>query len=140
MYTVQPIENGLNITLSGSFVEIDMVCNEVKRFLPQYGCQSELFSVILGTRESLTNAVRYGCKQDSQKKIKYQIQIFDNQIRIRVTDPGNGFNWQEQEKKAPNTSQPALQTSGRGVEIFKLYFDAYQFNDQGNEIELIKNR
>ena len=98
------------------------------------GFEKFVFDIQLGIREALTNAVKYGSKMDSSKEIRLVIEFNEKQILIRVTDQGTGF--------IRLGSKPILaletDTHGRGMEIFKQYFDQYSFNSIGNEIELIK--
>jgi len=134
MYILNKLKNGFAVTLSASFEEIDTVCRDVKRFLADNALEEISFDIILGTREALSNAVRHGAKMDSSKEIVFSLEVTEEQIQIRVTDSGPGFAWPETgEVKAIHTA-----THGRGIEIFGHYFDSFQFNEKGNEVELFK--
>ena len=134
MYERSPHENGFSIELSASFEGIDSVCQDVKELIKDQSLEEYSFDIILCVREALSNAVRHGSRMDPTKKILFLIKADSNQVFIRVTDSGLGFNWRKAEKRQASPTS----THGRGIDILKLYFDSHQFNDVGNEIELVK--
>ena len=61
-----------------------------------------------------------------------------NSVEIVVRDEGPGF----QQKELPDPTDPANldKLSGRGLLLIQTFMDEIRFNDQGNEITLIKRR
>lgn len=135
MHILKPIKNGLQIQVAASFTDIDLVCNEIEKFLKKYKCEKNIFDVILGSREALVNAVRYGAKLNLDIHVIYRIRITPKKIVICVKDPGEGFDW----RKKITKKYVDLETHGRGIQVFKEYFDMYKFNNTGNQLLLVKN-
>ena len=134
MYKLTKLKNGLTVKFSASFEGIDSVCMDLKLFLSENGLGDLCFDLTLGLREALSNAVRHGSHMDPEKEVFCSIEADVAQIRIRVADRGAGFDWRRMEKKR---ALPAA-TDGRGMSILEHYFDAYRFNESGNEVELVK--
>jgi len=134
MYKCVPLETGLSIEFSASFEGIDSVCMDVKEFIKKQMLEEYSFDIILCVREALSNAVRHGSKMDPSKKILFLLEADSEQVLIRVTDSGQGFDWQSAENKQASPTS----THGRGIDILKLYFDSHRYNAAGNEIELVK--
>jgi DNA-binding response OmpR family regulator len=86
--------------------------------------------------EAVTNAIKHGNKGDERKKVKIQVDIDTEKIKIVIKDEGEGFKVQE----VPDPTDPKnfLKMSGRGILFMKLSMDEVAYNDQGNELTLIK--
>ncbi len=134
MYSLKKQENGFKVSFSASFEEIDRGCQDVKDFLTLNRLDDHAFDVLLGVREALTNAVRHGSKQDVTKEITFQLSLDDDCLRIHVSDQGPGFDWNAVFRRRASASS----TSGRGISILHLHFDSVQYNQAGNEVELVK--
>ena len=134
MYRSGIKENKLSASFSAAYHYIDLLCEDVEQLLLEFHLSNFQFDIILGIREALTNAVRHGSKLDVSKEVSFFMEISADEIIIHVSDSGPGFDWQESEKKCADASE----VCGRGLTIFKLYFDSYIYNRQGNKLTLIK--
>ena len=134
MYTLTKHKTGFTVTFSATFEGVNSVCMGVEKFLSESDFEDLCFDVNLGVREVLNNAVRHGSKMDSRKDVFFSIDVDINRILLRITDSGSGFDWRKMEKKVALPTD----TTGRGMDILKQYFDSYRFNDIGNEVELVK--
>ena len=134
MYSLKKQKNDFKVIFSATFEEIDRVCRDVKDFLTHNGLEHHAFDVLLGVREVLTNAVRHGSKQDATKEITFQLFLDGDRLRVHVSDQGPGFDW----KAAARRHASASSINGRGISILQMNFDFIQYNQTGNEVELVK--
>jgi serine/threonine-protein kinase RsbW len=89
----------------------------------------------VGLTEALSNAMLYGNGQDPCKRVRVDLALGCNVIRIRVTDQGAGFD----PCSVPDPTAPAnlLKTGGRGLFLMRQLMDEVHFNDQGNSVTLV---
>lgn len=119
--------------------------------------------VTVSLDEALTNAIFYGCLelpsglreteagcqvfnqlveerlQDPDfrnRAIEVEMDLTPERVRYRIKDPGPGFS-------PPDTSQPMEPTElsrlhGRGLLLISCFMDEIKFNEDGNEITMVK--
>lgn len=93
------------------------------------------------------NAIEWGNHQRTEKLVTILYRIFDDRIEITVRDEGSGFNPEE----LPHAASPddpiahlevrerlGLREGGFGLMIARGMLDELRYNDQGNEVTLIK--
>ena len=132
--------------------------------LQNIASDSEILNIKVGIEEMLKNAVEHGNlsitakeKSDaieqgnygdllkerlqdtdnSRKKIRVDAQVTPEQVKIMIADEGEGFDWTLLPELHPES---LLQYSGRGVFLTRIYFDAVQYNEKGNQVTLVKRR
>lgn len=85
----------------------------------------------LSVRESVTNAILHGNKQDRAKKVGVYFSFLKDRLVIRVTDEGSGFD----ESRLPDPLNPRnlLKPSGRGIFYVRSFMDqvSYQALPEG---------
>jgi serine/threonine-protein kinase RsbW len=114
---------------------VELVCQMVTQRLDEYPLQKkDRFAVEILLRESLNNAVLHGCRQDPLLYFSCGLVISNQEIIIRVSDDGAGFDWRKKLKSPPNNSHE----SGRGLYIYALYANRIQYNDAGNQVTLTR--
>ena len=89
----------------------------------------------VGVAEALANAMMYGNRRDPGKRVVLEAWCGPDEVRIRVTDEGHGFD----PGALPDPTLPdnrAL-TCGRGVFLIRQLMDRVEFNDRGNSIEMV---
>ncbi len=123
-------KNGFKVIMPADFKSIDSVCRKVEEFLHGEGLGEAAFSIILGCREALTNAVRHGSNGDPKKQVDFELVRKDDLVVMKVADQGPGFDWHNVLDHAADVSEE----SGRGLAILYQYFDKVQFNASGNEV------
>ncbi len=129
-------KNILDIVFSSSLENIDRVDKETKKFLNQIGLEQNTFTICLGLREALTNAIKHGHHFDFNKKVHFSLRALDDRLIMEIEDQGEGFDW-----RAIHARQPGLTSEhGRGLAIIRQFFSKYSFNERGNKIVLIKDR
>ncbi|MGA1823620.1 MAG: ATP-binding protein [bacterium] len=129
------VVGGLKQSIQASFAAIDSFCAQIKKILIDADLDKHNYEVQLLLREALTNAVQHGCRCDSAKTIECEFLIEQNMFIIVVSDDGDGFDWKAASEKEVDTES----TSGRGLNILKIYANDIIFNQKGNKIIIKRN-
>lgn len=77
--------------------------------------------ISLSVRESVTNAILHGNKQDVGKKVELSFEFESDRLVIRVVDQGTGF--EESELPDPLDPNNLLKPSGRGIFYVRSFMD-----------------
>ena len=88
----------------------------------------------VGLTEALANAMLYGNGQDPHKHVFVEAHLSRDEIFVRVTDEGRGFN----PSAIPDPTMPDRipRTNGRGIFLIRRLMDHVQYNERGNSIEM----
>ncbi|MBP8815587.1 MAG: ATP-binding protein, partial [Desulfobulbus sp.] len=92
-----------------------------------------VFAVDLLLREFLNNAILHGNRLDASKLVQVEVRVGRRVIVLSVADEGPGFDWRSRRCHKSG----ATDTSGRGLEIGRLYADRIRFNRAGNRVILV---
>lgn len=92
--------------------------------------------VNLAVIEAGTNAIKHGNKGDSNKIAHFQFGVYPEKITIKVRDEGEGFNIKQVDN--PLNPENLLKTNGRGIFLIQMCMDEVEFNERGNEINMVK--
>lgn len=120
----------------------------------------EIHDFKLAFREALTNAIVHGnlgfimpeespktliemvkeeqTKNPTDKKVHINIEIDANTVSVVIRDEGKGFD--PEKVPDPTEDDALLKPKGRGISLMKLFFDSVTYNEQGNEVKMIKKR
>lgn len=118
--------------------------DEIENALKQLNV-SDIELLWIALTEGINNAWLHGNKKNKDKKILLTIKSIRNKrIIFRIKDQGNGYSGNEQVKKfIGNVDQEfdkrMFDESGRGLLIMMKVFDKVIYNQQGNELFLVKN-
>jgi anti-sigma regulatory factor (Ser/Thr protein kinase)/ActR/RegA family two-component response regulator len=110
----------------------------------------ERSAVGLAFREMLTNAIEHGGRLDPNKQVEISYLRARHMIKCRISDPGEGFTLDEiphaaianpvddplRHLKYRETSD--MRSGGFGVLLAQHLVDQLVYNEQGNEVVLIK--
>ncbi len=99
---------------------------------------SELSNLVIALYEAIVNGMRHGNGNDPGKKVRVRAEINYNEARFIITDEGEGFSLDGIAN--PTDSKNLYKNSGRGIYLMKHFMDEVSYNDQGNEVTLIKRR
>lgn len=96
------------------------------------------FAVRLALEEAIVNAHKHGNKSDPDKRIHISYQVDRQRVIVRVRDEGPGFN----PGTLPDCTAPDRLSlpNGRGIMLMLAYMDSVCFNEQGNEVQLVKEK
>jgi serine/threonine-protein kinase RsbW len=85
--------------------------------------------------EALSNAMLYGNDEDPGKRVRLEVTLGEEEIRVRVTDEGTGFDPED----VPDPTSPAnlVKPGGRGLFLMRQLMDEVHFNERGNSVELV---
>jgi serine/threonine-protein kinase RsbW len=98
---------------------------------------TDVMKVELAAREALTNAIRHGCRNVPEGRVRFRM-VFDasGAVVIIVRDSGPGFD----PTKIPNPLEGGnrFRGSGRGVFLINQLMDAVEFTDGGRQVLMRK--
>ena len=96
--------------------------------------QDNYGKILVATLEAVNNAIKHGNKEIPEKLVDVVIEYIDNELRISVTDQGDGFD----PTRIPDPTLPANieELSGRGVFLMTKLSDAITFNEKGNSVTM----
>jgi len=107
-------------------------------------------NVIYAFREILLNAMEHGCKFDPSQYVEISFLRTRRAVACRVKDPGEGFSLEEVRHAAINSpagdffshiavrEEQGLRPGGFGVMMAKRLVDELIYNEQGNDVLLVK--
>lgn len=84
-------------------------------------------------------AKRVGEMPYSQRKVRIKSIMDTEKQLITIKDDGKGFDWKSQYNRI-NGEELFLGVNGRGMKIMVSAFDKVMYNDEGNEVTLMKKR
>ena len=89
----------------------------------------------VGLTEALSNAMLYGNASDPQKRIRVEVTVRVEEVAVRVTDQGVGFD----PTTVPDPTLPdnISKSGGRGIFLMRSLMDEVRFNEQGNSVTLV---
>ena len=100
--------------------------------------EESAFAIRLALEEAIVNAHKHGNGGDPSKTITISYDINEHRAIIRVRDEGKGF----EPATIPDPTAPdriSLPT-GRGIMLMHAYLDDVLYNEQGNEVQLVKEK
>jgi len=96
--------------------------------------QDNYGKILVATLEAVNNAIKHGNKDNPQKLVDVEIEYDKDEIKITVTDEGEGFD----PALIPDPTMPENieELSGRGVFLMTKLSDAIKFNGKGNSVTM----
>lgn len=89
----------------------------------------------VGLTEALANAMLYGNNRDPKKQVRVEAHFSPDEIEIRVTDEGRGFN--PDQVRDPTSPANVSRAGGRGIFLIRKLMDRVEFNEQGNSVLMV---
>ncbi len=99
---------------------------------------SQLSNLVIALYEAIVNGMRHGNGNDPAKKVRVRSEINFNEARFTIADEGEGFAFDDIAN--PTDPKNLYKSSGRGIYLMKHFMDEVFYNDQGNEVTLVKRR
>src|SRR4029434_5392061 len=91
-------------------------------------------------REAVANAIKHGNKLDVKKKVSATFELQGNELEIRISDEGQGFD--PSAVSDPLNPQNLLKPSGRGIFYMRTFMDRVQYEFHpggGTSLVMTKN-
>lgn len=110
---------------------IDSITNEIGINKENYG------KVLISALEAVNNAIVHGNKSDPSKEVDIKIIFNRKQLKIIVTDEGDGF----KPENVPDPTEPGNieALSGRGIFLMSRLADDIIFSKKGNCVKMTFN-
>lgn len=89
--------------------------------------------VLLCISEAVLNSIDHGNQNDSAKRVSIQANCTNELINIKISDEGNGFDYERIED--PTESRNIKKESGRGIHIIKSFSEECEFKENGKCIQ-----
>ena len=103
--------------------------------------EDALFGIDMAVRESVTNAVLHGNREDESKPVEVGFHNSAAGLRITVRDRGEGF--EPSEVADPTDPQNILKASGRGILFMRTFMDDVRWERHpqgGMVVEMLKKK
>lgn len=127
-------------TLDSTLDSVEKIEHLVLEYARRAGfCDISVEQISLAVHETAANAVFHGNKENLGKKVSLDIQATANQLKIVITDEGNGFD--PAEIPDPLAPEEMFRERGRGVYLTRALMDEYQVRcgaKGGSEVTLVK--
>lgn len=115
-----------------SVAELEGFVNDV---IEDNGLSSDLQgNLLISLTEAVTNAICHGNNCDESKSVSVEIRRTNNELRVVVTDEGNGF--VPDHVPDPTSSECIGIEGGRGVFLMKALADEICFHKEGRAVEM----
>lgn len=112
---------------------------QILKALARHGYDDdETFAIKLALEEAITNAVKHGNCSDCGRRLTVRYFVDDKRTVIMVRDEGCGFDLEE--VPDPTADENLERPNGRGIMLMQSYMTQVRFNEQGNEVWLLRER
>lgn len=98
---------------------------------------STTFAIRLAVEEALNNAIKHGNRCDASKVVELIFDISPQQAVITISDQGDGFD--PASIPDPTVEENLEKPYGRGIMLMHAYMDEVNFNEQGNQVRMVKH-
>ena len=123
------------ISIESKIANLRIVENAIDELTGAIGVkQDDYGKIMVAAMEAVNNAITHGNKSDPEKKVDIEISYENNEIRVKVTDEGSGFD----PESIPDPTKPENieELSGRGVFLMSRLADTIEFNENGNSVTM----
>ena len=107
---------------------IDEVTNELGISQDCYG------KILVSTMEGVNNAIVHGNKSIPDKLVAVEIHFSKNELKIKISDEGEGF--RPQDVPDPTVPENIEALNGRGVFLMSRLADTIKFSKKGNAVTM----
>lgn len=97
--------------------------------------QENYGKILVSTLEGVNNAILHGNRSDPAKIVHVEIGFVKNQLKIKITDEGNGFI--PEDVPDPTIPENREELNGRGVFLMSRLADKIKYSKKGNMVTMI---
>lgn len=135
------ITDEINLKINSRTKYIDLVQSIAEKLFEVLGFDyDKIYWMSIALREAVNNAIKHGNKEDPEKNVTIDFQIFSDKLRILVGDEGKGFD--ANKIPDPTTNDNIMKAGGRGLFFIKSFMDELEIihsdETKGTKIALIK--
>ena len=123
------------LTLDSNLNNVAAVQPFVEQTARDYHISPDTYGNILITlTEAVNNAIRHGNCCEEKKKVRVGLRKKGDKITFRVSDQGNGFDYNN--VPDPLAPENVDRVGGRGIFLMRTLSDGVQFKNNGSTIEM----
>jgi serine/threonine-protein kinase RsbW len=124
------------IKIESELSNLIKVENAIDNATVQLGVSQDNYGKILvSTLEAVNNAILHGNRSDPDKFVRIVIAYDSNELKIKVTDEGQGFN--PDSVRDPTLPENIEEPNGRGVFLMARLADKIKYSKKGNTVTMI---
>ncbi len=123
------------LQIESKMTNMRIVENAIDEITTSLGIKADDYGKILvATLEAVNNAITHGNKANPDKIVDVEITYEKDQMLVKVTDEGPGFD----PSTIPDPTKPENieELSGRGVFLMSKLADVIDFNEKGNSVTM----
>lgn len=125
-------ESQVHLDIGSRFENIDLVQIVMETSLRQLDFDEQTSHRIgLSVREAVANAIKHGNRQDPNKRVSIELDVSNDQLMIKVSDEGDGFD--PGELPDPLSKENLLRPNGRGILFMKSFMDEIDYSFVNNK-------
>jgi serine/threonine-protein kinase RsbW len=123
------------IKIESELSNLIKVENEIDTATGQLGVSEDNYGkILISTLEAVNNAILHGNKSDPYKYVRIVIAFNSKELKIKVTDEGQGFN--PDKVRDPTLPENIEEPNGRGVFLMARLADKIKYSKKGNTVTM----
>ena len=96
--------------------------------------QDNYGKILVSAMEAVNNAILHGNKSNPEKLVEIEIASEKDELNIKVTDEGPGFN--PATVPDPTTPENIEELNGRGIYLMSHLADKIEYSKKGNSVTM----
>jgi serine/threonine-protein kinase RsbW len=123
------------LTLPSQQQQVCHVENFLSQLLSRFNVDKDTYgNILISLTEAVNNAIIHGNEKDKRKKVKIAFEKQSKAITFKVSDEGNGFDYQN--IPDPTAPENICKCGGRGVFLMRELSDHLRFTNKGRTVEM----
>ena len=124
------------IKIESSVSNLRILENAIDKIMDEIGITKENYGKILvSTLEAVNNAILHGNNSDVVKMVDVELTYKDKNLKIKITDEGNGFI--PEKVPDPTIPQNIEAVNGRGIFLMSRLADNIKYSKKGNAVTMM---
>ena len=127
--------NNISIQIPSILENIRMIESFIDNAKEKFQLNDDIYgNIMIAITEAVNNAIKHGNGSDSSKNVSLSLSLDESQIKFRVEDEGQGFDFQN--LPDPTSPENIEKPGGRGIFLMKHLSDEVEFKEGGRIVEL----
>ena len=116
----------MTLSLESRFESVEIAERALVDLLGGLGIgDDEQYWLLTALREAIANAIRHGHREQTEKSVRVDFKVIDDQLTITVLDHGDGFD--PSVIPDPRDAENILKPCGRGIFYMRRFMDDVAF-------------